>query len=79
MYNKNLSEDLRLRLTQIDMDFLKNISKQRECSVSEVIRSIIGEYRRSIEAVQAINRALEMVNNGGAGRGVTKTNFNDKL
>lgn len=79
MYNKNLSEDLRLRLTQIDMDFLKSLSRERECSVSEVIRSIIGEYRRSVEAVQAINRALEIVQTGGAGLGVTKTDFNDKL
>lgn len=79
MYNKNLTEDLRLRLSERDMEFLKQLSKDRDCSVSEVIRSIIGEYRRSLIALEALNKAIALADNGGAGRGVTKTNFNDKL
>ena len=46
MYLKNLSCDFRLRLTQEDMEFLINLSNDREQSVSEVVRFIIGDYRR---------------------------------
>lgn len=77
MYAKNLSEDLRLRLSAKDMDFLRRLSEQRECTVSEVIRSIIGEYRRSLDAVETLNRALALV--GGADHGVTKTNSDNQL
>ena len=43
MYEKNLTEDLRLRLSKTDMDFLRGLSAKRAVSVSECIRSIIGE------------------------------------
>lgn len=76
MYIKNLSEDLRLRLSQRDMDFLKSLAVDRNTSVSEVIRSIIGEYRRSLETVEALNKALSILE---VGHGVTETNVNDKL
>lgn len=46
MYNKDLTEDLRLRLNRLDFDFLVALSSERNCSVSSVLRSIIGEYRR---------------------------------
>ena len=34
MYEKNLTEDLRLRLSTTDMDFLRSLSKERAVSVS---------------------------------------------
>lgn len=60
MYNKNLTEDLRLRLSTADMDFLRSLSDERMTSVSECIRSIIGEYRRSIETLNAIQAVMKM-------------------
>lgn len=77
MYSKNLSEDLRLRLAPRDMDFLKSLAVDRNTSVSEIIRSIIGEYRRSIETVAALNKALSILEVDG--HGVTKTDVNNKL
>ena len=46
MYSKNLTCDFRLRLSQEDMEFLINLSNDREMSVSECLRDIIGNYRR---------------------------------
>lgn len=60
MYNKNLTEDLRLRLSTNDMDFLRELSKKRSVSVSECIRSIIGEYRRSLETLDVLTQALTL-------------------
>jgi len=47
MYEKNLVEDLRLRLSTDDMNYLRELSRRRSVSISECIRSIIGEYRRA--------------------------------
>ena len=44
MYEKNLTEDFRLRLSKNDMDFLRDLSSKRSVSISECICSIIGEY-----------------------------------
>lgn len=52
MYNKNLSEDLRLRLSKTDMDFLRELSSKYSVSVSQLLRSIIGEYRRALESLE---------------------------
>lgn len=60
MYEKNLTEDLRLRLSSQDMDFLRKTAESRSVSVSECIRSIIGEYRRSLETVSMMNELLKM-------------------
>lgn len=60
MYEKNLSEDLRLRLSKRDMDFLRDLSVKRCVSVSECIRSIIGEYRRSIDTMDILSKALDI-------------------
>jgi hypothetical protein len=81
MYKKNLSEDLRLRLSKTDMDFLKRISEERNISVSECIRSIIGEYRRSLDMMNIMSETLKMVKEKGdmLSNGDTKTDFNDKL
>ena len=81
MYEKNLTEDLRLRLSQNDMDFLRNLSSQRSCSVSEVIRSIIGEYRRSLETLDVMSKMLTLAKEKGVelSHGDTETNINGKL
>ena len=81
MYEKNLTEDLRLRLSKNDMDFLRNLSEQRAVTVSECIRSIIGEYRRSIDAIETLKGALALTREEKErlSNGDTKTNINDKL
>lgn len=80
MYEKNLKEDLRLRLTSTDMDFLRNLSSQRGVSVSECIRSIIGEYRRSLDTLNTLKKAIELSNiekGVELSHGDTKTDIND--
>ena len=74
MYEKNLKEDLRLRLSKDDMDFLRGLSEKRAVSVSEVIRSIIGEYRRSLDMVNVLADAMKKYGEGGlAVHGDTET------
>jgi hypothetical protein len=89
MYEKNLTEDLRLRLSPLDMDFLRDQATDRGCSVSEVIRSIIGEYRRSLELVAMFKDAIDIqklkalsetsnsTKGGQLSNGDTETNFDD--
>lgn len=79
MYNKNLTEDLRLRLSSTDMDFLRNLSAQRVVSVSECIRSIIGEYRRSLETMDLLQKALVLAKDKGVelSHGDTKTDIDN--
>lgn len=79
MYSKNLTEDLRLRLSKKDMDFLRNLSDERATSVSECIRSIIGEYRRSLDAMNMIQNLVKLTNEEGLSNGDTETNIDDKL
>ena len=79
MYEKNLTEDLRLRLSKNDMDFLRDLSSKRSVSVSECIRSIIGEYRRSLETLDVLSEALALAKEKGVqlSNGDTKTNINN--
>lgn len=77
MYEKNLTEDFRLRLSKKDMDFLRSLSANRGQSVSECVRSIIGEYRRSLDTIDILKAALKLEERGGAVRGDTKTDIND--
>lgn len=78
MYEKNLTEDLRLRLSTQDMDFLKKLSADRETSVSECIRSIIGEYRRSLDALDILKGAIALSREEKElSNGDTKTNINN--
>lgn len=81
MYEKNLTEDLRLRLSKNDMDFLRNLSAERSVSVSEVIRSIIGEYRRSLDTIDVMTKFLAIAKEKGVelSNGDTETNINDLL
>lgn len=77
MYEKNLTEDFRLRLSKKDMDFLRTLSASRAQSVSECVRSIIGEYRRSLDTLDILKAALELDKRGNAVRGDTKTDIDD--
>lgn len=79
MYEKNLSEDLRLRLSSTDMEFLRKLSAERCVSVSEVIRSIIGEYRRSLDTINVLTDALKAIKEKEAScpNGDTKTDINN--
>lgn len=77
MYKKDLTEGFRLRLSTDDMNFLRKLSEERCVSVSECLRSIVGEYRRSLELVSTLKDALELSKGGTAVHGDTKTNIND--
>lgn len=86
IYEKNLKEDLRLRLSTRDMDFLRLLSDQRGCSISECIRCILAEYRRSQELVSALNNLVDLsqrdfnkMKGDELSHGDTNTDFNDKL
>lgn len=79
MYEKNLTEDFRLRLSQNDMDFLKSLAEKRSQSVSECVRSIIGEYRRSLETLEILSQAIKVTkeNGGQLSNGDTKTDIDN--
>lgn len=79
MYEKNLTEDFRLRLSTADMDFLRQLANERSVSVSECVRSIIGEYRRSLETLNVFTEALKMAKEKEAqlSNGDTKTDKHD--
>ena len=77
MYKKDLTEGFRLRLSSDDMDFLRKLSEERCVSVSECLRSIVGEYRRSLELVSTLKDALELSKGGKLSNGDTKTNINN--
>ena len=77
MYEKNLTEDFRLGLSKKDMDFLRSLSESRSQSVSECVRSIIGEYRRSLDTIDILKAALDLDKRREAVRGDTKTDLDD--
>lgn len=77
MYEKNLTEDFRLRLSKKDMDFLRSLSDSRCQSVSECVRSIIREYRRSLDTIDILKAALDFDKRREAVRGDTKTDLDD--
>ena len=79
MYEKNLTEDLRLRLSSNDMDFLRELSAKRSVSISECIRRIIGEYRRSLETLDVLTQAINLAKSEKGvqlSNGDTKTDIN---
>jgi hypothetical protein len=55
------------------MDFLRGISEVRQVSVSEVIRSIISEYRRGIQALETLQKAIKMSEEAKLSHGDTET------
>lgn len=82
MYMGNLTESFRIRFSENDMDFLRKLSEERGISVSECVRSIIGEYRRSLDTMRLLSDALNLVKEekkGELSNGDTKTNINHKL
>lgn len=84
MYMKNLTESFRIRFSETDMDFLRKLSDERGVSVSECVRSIIGEYRRSLDTMRLFTEAINLVNKekekeGELSNGDTKTDINYQL
>lgn len=78
MYEKNLTEDFRIRLSKVDMDFLRTLSDERNTTVSEVVRSIIGEYRRSLSTLEVLQQAILIAQKGGGlSNGDTETDKHD--
>lgn len=77
MYEKNLTEDFRLRLSKKDMDFLRSLSVNRGQSISECVRSIIGEYRRSLDTIDILRAALKLDEKEAAVLGDTKTDLDN--
>lgn len=51
MYNKNLEISIHLRLSKKDFEFLCAYSNLYNMSVSDVIRMLVSNYRRSIESI----------------------------
>ena len=76
MYDKNLTEFLGLRLSEKDMDFLRYLSRKRSIPVSECIRSIIGDYRRSFDS---FNCSYSIEKEVFVSDGNFKTYINNKL
>lgn len=87
MYEKNLTEEFRLRLSKRDMDFLRDLSRERSVSVSECVRSIIGDYRRGLEFQDILKNAMTLANDlknndnskGRLSHGDTETDINNQL
>lgn len=77
MYEKNLTEDMRLRLSKNDMDFLRELSAKRSVSVSECIRSIIGEYRRGIEMMNTMTEMINLTKEAKLSHGDTETHLDN--
>lgn len=74
MYGKDLEKGFRFRLNSKDMDFLRELSAQRGVSVAECLRSMIGEYRRSLDTLKALSSLTKGVQ---LSDGDTKTDIND--
>lgn len=55
MYEKNLNSLIHVRLSSDDIEFLYFLSKKRKCSRSDVIRQIIGDYRRQFNHLGGSN------------------------
>lgn len=77
MYTKNLTRDFRLRVSEEDFDFLSRLAEQRYTSVSDTVRSIIGEYRRSLELLESLKTLSDAQKGKGLSNGDTKSNFDD--
>lgn len=49
MYYRDKKNQIVVRINDLDYTFLVLKSEERDITISELIRSIIGEYRRSYE------------------------------
>ena len=76
MYDKSLSEFLNLRLSSKDMDFLRDLASRRSVSISECIRVIIADSRRSFDSINSFTITGKEV---CSSYGNTKTDINNKL
>lgn len=81
MYKKDLTKDFRLRMTERDFDFLTSLAEERGVTVSQCLRSIVDEYRRSLETLNALNEAIRIANSREKemSNGDTKSTINNKL
>ena len=80
MYDQNLTQAMVFRLSPNDMDFLRDLSSRRAVSVSECLRSIIGEYRRSFEMLDMLTKSITLSNaekEDNLSDGDTETYFNN--
>lgn len=77
MYEKNLEQSFRLRLSDEDMSFLKALSDERGQTVSALVRTIIGEYRRSLRTMEMMAKALELAKKEEMSHGDTNGNKHD--
>ena len=76
MYEKNLTEYFPVRLSSKDIVFLRELSEKRSISISQCVRDIIGDYRRSFDVS---NISLTSEKEACSSYGHTKTYFNDQL
>lgn len=74
MYEKNLEQSFRLRLSDEDMSFLKGLADERGQTVSALVRAIIGDYRRSLKAMEAIAKVMELTKKEELSHGDTTSN-----
>ena len=74
MYEKDLTEGFHLRLSTKDIDFLRDLSLKRSITISQCVRDIIGDYRRSFDVS---NISLISEKEVCTSYGNTKTYFND--
>ena len=74
MYEKNLTEYFPVRLSSKDIEFLRELSKKRSISISQCVRDIIGDYRRSFDVS---NISLISEKEVFSSYGNTETYFND--
>lgn len=60
MYMKDLNKTVQLRLTEDDYNFLVKIKEERRYpSISELVRFIIGDYRRGLQMWEVMKNAYE--------------------
>jgi len=72
MYTRDLDCPLRLRVSQRDYAFLVNLADEKHLRVSDVVRNIIGEYRRSLDTIAALNDAIALVRSQQGGEQLDK-------
>ena len=57
MYQKNLNHVVRVRIDDRDFEFLQDYSEKRDISISDTVRYLIGEYRRSVVTFEKIKES----------------------
>lgn len=75
MYTKNLIRDFRLRISEEDFSFLVAEADRRSTTVSETVRGIIGEYRRSLELLESLKSLANQAKGGELSNGDTEPNL----